>query len=77
MATTPKPQDISRAAEPPSGEDEELNHLLHKADMAKTEPIKAFCGTELVPWSGRFAENDRPRRDDCVVCFEMWDSGVR
>jgi hypothetical protein len=44
---TLQPKDIDRAAEIPSGDDEELNHMLHRADMAKTEGVKAFCGTEL------------------------------
>ena len=74
---TLQPKAIDRAAEIPPGDDEELNHLLHRCDMTRSGPVKAFCGTELVPWSGRFAENDVPRRDDCVVCFDLWDSGVR
>jgi hypothetical protein len=45
--------------------------------MTKTGPVKAFFGTELEPWSGRFADSSVPRRDDCVVCFDLWDSGVR
>jgi hypothetical protein len=73
---TLQPKAIDRAAETPS-RDEELNHMLHRADMAKTEGVKAFCGTELEPWSGRLAENDVPRRDDCVVCFDLYASGVR
>jgi hypothetical protein len=74
---TLQPKAIDRTAEPPSGDDEELNHFLHRADMTKTGPVKAFCGTELEPWSGRFADSSVPRRDDCVVCFDLRDSGVR
>jgi hypothetical protein len=73
---TLQPKAIDRTAEPPSGDDEELNHLLHRCDMGKTGSVKAFCGLELEPWSGGFAE-DAPRRDVCVFCFDLWDSGMR
>jgi hypothetical protein len=75
MALTPK--DVDRAAETPPGSGEELNHLLHRADMTKTAPVKAFCGTEMEPWSGDFIEHVVPKGGDCIVCFDLWDSGMR
>jgi hypothetical protein len=73
---------IERAAEvaspptPPESE-VELNHILSKADMTKTVPIKAFCGTELEPWSGVLLRHPAAGRDVCIVCFNLWQGGMR
>jgi len=39
---TLQPKAIDRTAEPPSGDDEELNHMLHRADMAKPQTTAAM-----------------------------------
>jgi hypothetical protein len=66
---------ITSPPTPPEAGDE-IIHLLSRPDMTKTEGVKAFCGTELEPWSGGMSKGNAGR-DDCVVCFALWDGGMR
>ena len=67
----PSTTEVSTPTPPES--DEDLNHILLRADMAKTEGIiKGLCGTELEPWSGQFAPRGTTLSQAiCVVCWDL------
>jgi hypothetical protein len=75
LTETPRIAEVASPPTPPAG-DVELNHLISRSDMAKTDGVIGFCGTPLEPWSGGFSRG-APGANECVVCFEMWLAGRR